>query len=164
LAQTNKANLLYQRGDEAWLKGRLRQAFRLFLAAAKSGAIPALEIVGQFYDCGTGVKSDKRKALYWYGRAYRSGSSLAASNIGCIWREKNNPYRAMQWFQRAIRLGDADANLNVAKIYLRNRSDLKKAIYHLEKVRRSTEVFENTKEEAVALLKELKNKKAQVPN
>jgi TPR repeat protein len=159
LAQANRANLIYERAEKDWSRGRVRSAFRLFLAAAKSGSIPALERVGQFYDCGTGVKIDRQKALYWYSRAYRHGSSLSASNIGCIWRDKNSFSRARQWFQRAIRLGDADANLNIAKIYLRKRGDLKKAIYHLEKVRRSNQVFDNSKEEAIALLKELKTRR-----
>jgi len=38
--------------------GELQTAFRLFLAAANAGFVPAFEIVGQFYDHGTGVKAN----------------------------------------------------------------------------------------------------------
>src|SRR5487761_369194 len=88
LAETNKAGLLYQRGDEAWRKGNLRSAFRFFLSAARTGMLPACGIVANFYDHGMGVKSNEHAALYWYRRAARDGDRSAANNIGCIWRNR----------------------------------------------------------------------------
>jgi TPR repeat protein len=157
MAHTNAANALYQRADEQWGRGRMRSAFRLFLAAAKAGMVPASEIVGQFYDHGIGVKADQDLALYWYRRAYRHGYDSAANNIGCVWRDRKKVSRALVWLHRAVKLGDDDANLNIAKIYLRDNRSLKKAILYLKKVYRSRYVTEGSKEEARLLLERLKN-------
>lgn len=156
LAHANAANALYQRADKEWSRGRLRSAFRLFLAAAKAGMVSAFDTVGQFYDFGTGVKANRDLALYWYRRAYRHGSDSAANNAGCIWRDRKQLSRALMWFHRAVKLGDDEANLNIAKIYLREKRTLKKAILYLKKTCKSRYVTEGSKEEARALLKELK--------
>jgi len=155
LAQANRANLLYQRGDEAWRKGQLRSAFKDFLAAARAGMAPAFRIVGQFYHRGDGVKADLDAALYWYRLASRNGEDSAANNIGCIWRDRGKLGRALRWFERATRLGDADANINIAKIYLR-KGDLARAHPYLTKACRSPWTTEQTKHEAKLLLGELK--------
>ena len=98
----SEANLLYQRAEEEWRRGRLRNAFRLFLAAAKAGMPSAFGLLGQFYDQGEGVKADADAALHWYRRAYRSGDYSVANNIGCILRDKKRPVQAVKWFHRAV--------------------------------------------------------------
>ncbi len=138
----------------------MRSAFRLFLAAAKAGMVPAFRTVGQFYDRGDGVKANQEAALYWYRRAYRHGSDSAANNIGCIWRDRGNLGRAILWLKRAAKLGDGDANLNIAKIYLHRKRDLRKATDYLNRTRKSRHATEGSKEEARLLLGELKSKKA----
>jgi TPR repeat protein len=70
-----KANHLYQLAEKHWTNGELRRAFRLFLAAAKTGFVPAFDRVAQFYDNGWGVKTNFDAALYWYEQAYRNGHS-----------------------------------------------------------------------------------------
>jgi len=154
-AREVEANRLYQRADKLWSRGRMRPAFRLFLAAAKAGIVPAFRTVGQFYDRGDGVKANQEAALYWYRRAYRHGSESAANNIGCIWLDRGKLSRAIWWLKRAVKLGDEDANLNIAKVYLRRRNNLAKAEEHLNKVRKSKRVTTGSKEEARQLLKEL---------
>ena len=148
-------NRLYQRADELWSRGRKRSAFRLFLAAAKAGVVPAYRTVGQFYDRGDGVRASQANALYWYRRAYRHGSYSAANNIGCIWRDRGKLNRAIWWLKRAVKLGDDDANLNIAKIHLRGRHQ-EKAIHYLDKACKSRRVTEGSKEEARLLLERFK--------
>jgi TPR repeat protein len=162
LAEANRANLLYQRADEAWRKGQSRLAYRLFLRAAKAGMTPAFRIVGQFYDDGEGVSTNKNAALYWYSRASENGNESAANNIGCIWRDRGRLDRALRWFRRAVQLGDADANLEIAKIYVR-KGNLPRARPYLEKARRSPWATEQSKEEARLLQGELKTKRAEPP-
>ena len=159
MAQAIKANDLYRRAEEEWRRGRLRPAFRLFLAAAKAGMAPAFSTVGQFYDRGDGIKANENAALYWYRRAYRNGDYSAANNIGCIWRDRNKLGRALLWFHRAVRLGDADANLNIAKVYLRNKRDLGKATHYLNKTSKSRLATEGSREEARHLLRGLGNRR-----
>jgi uncharacterized protein len=154
-AREVEANRLYQRADRLWSQGRMRPAFRLFLAAAKAGIVPAFRTVGQFYDRGDGVKANQEAALYWYRRAYRHGSESAANNIGCIWRDRGKLSRAMWWLKQAVKLGDDDANLNIAKVYLRRRRNLAKAEEYLNKVCKSKRVTRGSKEEARQLLKKL---------
>jgi TPR repeat protein len=157
MVRQKEANRLYQRGEQHWSRGRLRLAFRCFLAAAKAGTVPTFRIVAQFYDRGEGVKADENAALFWYRRAYRDGDDYsAANNIGCIWRDRGKPNRALMWFQRAIKLGDADASLNIAKIYLYKKADLGKAIHYLNKTRKSRRATEGSRGEAEALLKKAK--------
>jgi TPR repeat protein len=156
LTELNRAGLLYTRAQEAWLKGRARSAFRLFLAAARAGEDGAFGILAQFYDRGYGVRHDEKAALRWYQLAYqrKRTDSGAANNMGCIWRDRGKLVRALRWFQRAVELGDADANLKIAKVYLR-KGDLIKARPYLHKTRRSPWATEQAKEEARRLLKKM---------
>ena len=156
LAEANRANELYRRGDEAWSKGHLRPAFRFFLAAARAGMAAAFSTVGQFYQRGDGVKVDQDAALFWYRRAARQGEDSAANNIGCILRDRGKLSEALRWFKQAVKLGDADANLEIAKVYLRKR-DSAKARPYLQRTRRSPWVTEQSKEEARRLLGKMKS-------
>jgi hypothetical protein len=150
---------LYQRANERWKKGRLRIAFRLFLAAARAGSISALGIVGYFYDDGIGVKSNRNAALYWYKRAYRRGSALAANNIAVIWRDRHRPDRAMVWFKRAVMLGSTDSNLDIGEILLRNPRNRRRAMSYLTKTCKSRSATQGSREQARALLMDLRKAK-----
>jgi TPR repeat protein len=163
LNKQNKAAALYQRADECWTEGKLSDAFKLFLAAAKAGFVPAYSILASFYDQGTGVKANQRAALYWYMRAfreydswYRGGDSTSANNIGCIWRDKGRLQTAVMWFKRAVKLGDGDANLNIAQIYLRSNRERQKAVRYLQRTIDAKYVTDGSIEEARKLLSEIR--------
>src|SRR5690349_4222867 len=79
-----RRNELFFRADKQWDRGHLISAFRLFLAGAKAGDKDSQVNVGFFYDSGVGVHPNRKKALYWYNKAYRQGDALAAYNIGRI--------------------------------------------------------------------------------
>jgi TPR repeat protein len=149
---------LYQEAEEAWQKGRLKSAFRLFLAAAKAGSDAARATDGFFHDDGIGVKADKDAALHWYRLAYRGGSDTAANNIGVIWRDKGKVDRALVWFRRAVRLGDGDANLQIAKIYLDVKPDPRKAVRYLKSACKAKFITGGSKDEARRLLREAEEK------
>jgi TPR repeat protein len=166
LNKQNEAADLYQRAEECWTEGKLPDAFKLFLAAAKSGFVPAYSTLASFYDQGTGVKANRRAALSWYVRAYREhdswyrrGDSTSANNIGCIWRDKRKPRTAIMWFKRAVRLGDGDANLNIALIYLSNKRDRQKAVRYLQRTIDAKYVTDGSIEEARKLLSEVRKTK-----
>jgi uncharacterized protein len=158
LGEAIRANELYQHGEQAWRKGDLRPAFRLFLAAARAGMEAAFSTVGNFYDNGIGVKADPNAAPDWYRLAYRSGDRSVANNIGCILRDRKKLGQAMGWFRRAVQQNDGDANLNIAKIYL-HKGDLVRTRSYLDKTRRSPWATEQSKEEARSLLSEMKSKR-----
>jgi TPR repeat protein len=163
LNKENKAAALYKRAEQCWTEGRLPNAFKLFLAAAKVGFVPAYRTLASFYDQGTGVKSNRRAALYWYMRAYRQhdtwyrrGDSTSANNIGCIWRDRRKSQTAIMWFKRAVRLGDGDANLNIAKIYLGSNRDRQKAVRYLQRTINAKYATDGSIEEASKLLAEIR--------
>ena len=155
LGEALRANELYRRGDEAWSKGRLRPAFRFFLAAARAGVVAAFDTVGNFYHNGRGVKANRDAALFWYKLAYRSGSCSVANNIGCILRDRKKPGQAVTWFRRAVQQNDGNANLNIAKIYLK-KDDAGTAARYLKRTSRSAWATEDAKEEARRLMAQLK--------
>jgi TPR repeat protein len=162
-----RASHLYQLAEKHWTDGELRRAFRLFLAAAKTGLVPAFDRVAQFYDNGWGVKTNFDAALYWYEQAYRNGHSehrralrlgltTIANNIGCILRDRGERKKSIGYFQRAAKLGDGDANLNIAKVYLLNEDRRHFAIRYLQKTISAPYVTDGSIEEAKALLKEIR--------
>jgi TPR repeat protein len=153
--QSRKASndALFRRADQLSDRGEFLSAFRLFLAAAKAGDKGSQLNVGYCYDTGKGVKPNAPAALYWYRRAYRRGDSCAATNIGTIWRDRQNPTRALYWFRRAVQLGDEGASLDIAKLYLQSWHNPRKAIPYLERVSRSQQESEATIEESQRLLK-----------
>jgi uncharacterized protein len=155
----SRADALFKRANEEWDKGRLRSAFRLFLSAARAGDAGAQANLGYFYDVGIGRKPNRRLALHWYGRAFRQGYSAGATNTGTIYRDQGQTRKALTWFQKAVRLGDADANLEIAKLYLRQKRNIRKAIPYLIrtiKASSGTEVTEDSRREARRLLKQLR--------
>ncbi|MGH9746547.1 MAG: tetratricopeptide repeat protein [Candidatus Acidiferrales bacterium] len=162
LGEAIRANELYRRGDEAWSKGHLRPAFRLFLAAARAGMEAAFSTVGNFYHNGIGVNANPDTALDWYRLAYRAGARSVANNIGCILRDRKKFGQAIEWFRRAVQQKDGDANLNIAKIYL-HKGDLVKTRSYLDKTRRSPWATEQSKEEARSLLRKMMSRKADNP-
>jgi len=153
---------LFAKANEQWDRGKLKSAFRLFLKGAKAGDSGAQVNLGYFYDTGLGVKHNRDLALYWYRRAYRRGSSGAASNIGTVWRDEGKLGRAITWFQRAVNLGDGDANLEIAKILLKKEGQVGKAIVYLKRTTKAkpSDVTEASKQEARRLLNQLVRKKS----
>lgn len=147
-----KAGALFFRADRVWDEGHLRSAFRLFLSAAKAGDVSSQLNVGYFYYRGVGLRRDRKRALYWYKRAYRRGNASAAKNIGIVWRDSQQPRRALSWFHRATKLGDDDANLEIGKHYLQIEHDPVTATSYLELVLKSDRVSESSQEEASRLL------------
>jgi len=134
-------------------KGKLRSAFRLYLAAAKAGDSGCQVNLGNFYDDAIGVRRNRSAALHWYKLAYRRGESIAASNIGVMLRKEGHVKRALAWFEKAVELGDEEAHLENAKHYLRDENNPVQALPHLKKVCQSNCVTEAGREEGTKLLK-----------
>lgn len=148
-----KLDELFIRANKHAEAGNLKQAFRLYLTAAKAGDTSCQVNLGNLYDEGLGVRRNRASAMYWYKRAYRRGDPSAANNIGVMLRKKGKYRRALYWFERAVGLGDDEASLEIAKHYLQIERDFSKAIPHLERVCASNRVTEAGREEAQRLLR-----------
>lgn len=144
----------FERASAFWDRGELSQALRLFLEAARDGDQSCQLNVGYFFDEGLGVRRSSEKALYWYRRAYRSGSASAANNIGLILRKEKRSKAALQWFLRALRRGDRDSALHVAEFYLTKRGGLSHAVRYL-RLAMSARSTEATRERATKLLRQI---------
>lgn len=149
------------KGESLWLlaekreeEGKMHDAFRLMLAAAKLGNVSAQVNVGNYYDDGQGVRRNRSAALYWFKRAYRRGDSTAAHNIGVVWRNAGNMKRSIFWFSRAVNLGDPESNLDLGKHFLYNEKNSQKAIVYFQRVKPKGWVSEAGLEEAKRLLRE----------
>jgi len=103
--------------DAAWERGDLRRAFELFSQGAEAGDDSCWLNLGHFFDKGLYVKKDKKRAMYWYSRAYRQGEVGAANNIAILHRENRDLNKMIWWFRRAIALGDHDAWWDIGKCY-----------------------------------------------
>jgi TPR repeat protein len=86
---------------------------------------------------------------------------LAANNIGIIWRDRGKPDRALFWLRRAVRLGDGDANLEIAKIYLKAKPNMRRAVHYLNKARKAQFITEGSKEEVKRMLKDINKRVSQ---
>ena len=143
---------LWNRAEREDDRGRFISAFRLYQKAAKAGSLDVHVNLGYCYDIGRGVQRNRKRAMYWYKRAYRRGDYSAASNIGTIYRDEGRTARALYWFRRAVALGLEDANLEIAKLYLKQGAS-KPAAAYLKKVLRAHNVCEASQDEARELLK-----------
>lgn len=139
----------------AWEQKDHPRAFALFSTCANLGAVGCMLNLGYFYDEGIGTRADKAQAMRWYKRAYRRGSSAAASNIAILYREQRRNRECFQWFVRSAQLGDGDAEVDVAKLYLQGvgvRRSPTLAKEALARALASQRITEAGREEAAALL------------
>lgn len=146
------------RAHAAWEDGDLECAFDLFSECAAHGADGCLLNLGYFYDEGVGTSVDKQKAMYWYKKAYRLGSSAAASNVAILYREQGKLQLSAQWFQRSAQLNDGDAEVELAKIYLKGsgvRKSASTAKTYLLNAIASTNITPSGREEAEMLMNEV---------
>jgi TPR repeat protein len=100
----NVARFDFERGYDFEENGKLGEAFKFYLKAAKHGSIEAQVSLGNLYDEGKGCPKDPQKAVYWYKRAIKAGCPEAAYNLGVHYRQNNKQRWAQYWFKRANEL------------------------------------------------------------
>lgn len=133
-------------------RGRLEEAFQLFLKAARAGNARAQLNVGYLYDTGQGVDRSRAQALAWYRKAVRQGEALAAANIGTLYRDEGRLRLAVRWFQKAAAMGEEESLLEVARLYVGPLEELAKARKLLTGVLASKRAAASNREEARRLL------------
>ncbi len=152
---------LERKAHDAWESGRRTVAFRLYNELASRGTGAGMLNLGYFYDCGIGVRKNRGLALKWYRRAYRRGSSAAASNIATVYRDEGRHRLEAKWYARAVRLKDGDAAVELAKLVLAGRGirqDKSHASRLLKRASESRQITEDGREEAIAMLLALKGR------
>jgi len=142
---------LFNDANAAWDKDNLQRAFELFGKCAELGDPSCQSNLGYFYDEGLHIKKEKKLALYWYYKSYRSGNGGAANNIAILHRENGNANKMLWWFRRAVALRDGDALLALGKCYEGSwgvRKNLEKAKNYYHQVLRSKYVTQLSIEQA----------------
>jgi TPR repeat protein len=155
---SEEKNCLFNEADAAWDKGDLRQAFTLFMRAAKLGDLSSQLDIGYFFDNGLFVKKDKKQALKWYRKAYLQGDPCGANNIGTVYRDMGETRKMLWWFMRAAAMGHPDALLDLGKRYESGSAvpiNLGKAKLFYRRVLSSKHATEDGKAEARNLLTRL---------
>lgn len=104
----------YDEALRALEKGRPVAAFRSLKRLAESGDEDAFHMLGYLYDVGEGTRRNRKNAMHWYLRSYRTGRSVSAANIATIYRDLGDARAEFGWYERAAALGDGDALLEVA--------------------------------------------------
>ncbi|KAL6043530.1 Eukaryotic translation initiation factor 5B [Balamuthia mandrillaris] len=131
----------FQQADRQSQEEDARQAFELYLSAAKQGHAAALFWVGWCFDTGTGVDKDDKEAARWWRCAAEKGhheaqSSLAwnldhGRGVDASSRTEGNQEEASKWYLAAAKQGVAMAQYQVAKRFHRGQKgfqqDLKEA-------------------------------------
>jgi TPR repeat protein len=160
-----ESKCLFNDANTAWDGGDLRKAFELFNQAAELGDSASQLDLGYFFDNGLYVKKDKKKALYWYRKAYIQGDASAANNIGTVYRDLGDKKKMVWWFRRAAALGDVDVLLDLGKLYEKGRDvpkNMAKAERFYRRVLLSEYVTQGSKEEASNRLARLQAAKKKV--
>jgi TPR repeat protein len=157
-AQIMTADELFDRANQEWDSGHLREAFALFLQAAEMGYASAQNSVGYFYDHGHGMAKDHVKAVFWYRRAARGGDVCGYHNLAIVHRDAGNLRRARFWLAKVLSRGrDGEAFLELAKLCLsRRRPNAAQAREYLTRAVRTKYITPAGREEAQALLAKLR--------
>lgn len=154
-AKAPPADTRFAQASHLLERGRIKQAFLLFLEVAKEGDSSAQLNVGYFYDTGQGVSRSRTLAVYWYRRAVRQGEAAAANNIGTIYRDEGRLRLAIRWFGKAANMGDGDALLEMAKLYMGPLEEPTRARRLLARVLASKRATLDSQEQAERLLRTL---------
>jgi uncharacterized protein len=152
-------DLLYMEADLLDDRGSYAAAMPLLLRGAKAGDTSCQILLGNYLSDGRkGVPIDRTRAIYWYKRAYKQGSSTGASNLALHYRKQGDVDEAYRWFELAVKSGDNEAHLALAKIWLRDRKSKTNAIKHLKAVfsGNARDVSELGRDEARTMLRRLR--------
>ena len=151
-------NRRFRRACELWDGGELRRAFGMFLVGARGGDVSSQVNLGYFYEQGLGVRQNRDRAVYWYRRAYRKGSAIAASNIGVILQEQGRLRDAVERMCRSVRRGNKNIALQLGEIYLA-AGKMRLAQRYLKTARDSARTSEDTQQRARRLLKRIEQRR-----
>ena len=79
------------------------KAFQFTLKAAEQDEPIAQNLLGAFYEMGTGVVADQKKAVFWFDKAAKQGYELAYLNLGAHYAQgmgvEKDEVKAAQYYQ-----------------------------------------------------------------
>ena len=155
----SSGDLLYIEADLLDERGRYTEALPLLLKGAKAGDTSCQILLGNYLSDGRkGVPIDRKRAIYWYMRAYKQGDTTGASNLAMTYRKLGDVDGALRWYELGVKLGDNEAHLPLANIWLHDGGNKAKALKHLKAVFSGNpkDVSELGRDEARTMLRRLR--------
>src|SRR5882724_6167168 len=113
-----KYNALF---DKKWRVKDYEKAFPLLIFAAKDGYPHAQNLVGYAFDLGLAPARDVKKAVYWYRKAAKGGSTEGLYNLALCYAKGHGVQRdgkkALDLYRRAAKKGHVQASCNLGVMY-----------------------------------------------
>lgn len=105
---------LFQEASALEDQGKTKEAIKIYTASARLGNDAAQSNLGNLLD--DKVRPPRRaQARYWYKRAVRAGSYVAAWNLAMHYKTRKIARWHMHWLQTAAAMGDPDAKAELKK-------------------------------------------------
>ncbi|MDQ6970896.1 MAG: SEL1-like repeat protein [Mariprofundus sp.] len=104
---------------------KFKQAFALFMQAAKQADAEAQNIIASMYQRGQGSKIDLKQSAHWYKQAAELGYAPAQFNLANLYRKgeamQQQDELAVNWYRKAAKQGFAPAQNALAYMYALGR-------------------------------------------
>ena len=123
--------------QEVIVKQNSRLAVEWYEKAAEQENVDGMSSLAYHLDTGSGCNSDTEKAIRLYKMAIGKGSSVAASNLGTVYRDKGNYKKAFEYYDLSMRLEKSDYSFTVGLCYYCGvgvAQDKATAVRHFQKV------------------------------
>lgn len=112
------------------------QNIKLIQSKAKSGDAKAQSALGFFYQQGTGVPKDSKRAIYWLKKAAAKGDKKAPTMLGIIYMKEKDYPKAFDWFKKGAKKGVPESQGLLGSVYLEGlpgiKPDYQEARYWLQ--------------------------------
>gem|GEM_PF-4916819 len=133
-------------GDKLYDAGFFFIAFRIFLAGAQKGCRDCQMRLGHMYDDGVGIKSNIKRAIYWYNKSNKEGDmSASITNLFLIYRDINLKSIELKYMHRSALLGNEDAQREISNPKEDSQRTKKQKKNRIFKRRRSKKIIEKNK-------------------
>jgi uncharacterized protein len=114
------ADLLYQKGFEAFNNCRYEEAIQLYTLAAQKGNADAMNDLGYLYESVEGY-IDEKLSFEWYTRGVEAGSPHAANGLAYYYKQGINTApdinKALELYEQSAAKHVSDAHYNLAMLY-----------------------------------------------
>ncbi len=104
----NEADRIWAEAVDLADAGKIDEAIARYLTAARMGHVAAQSNLANLLDDEV-VPARPHEAVYWYKRAIRGGSAVAAWNLAMHYRNQGKLRWYFHWLRVAAQMGEEDA-------------------------------------------------------
>lgn len=133
------ADILFDKGAEAFADGDYPSAIRYYELSAAKGMADAMNDLGFLYESVPAYR-DEQKAFAWYKKGAENDSAFAMNGLGACYENgtgvKQDMVKAFHWYQQAAQRHQPNAHFNLGRLYVLGTAvpqDLDRSLEHLLK-------------------------------